>query len=370
MPGVEFMDKIVTQKLAQLRATMKVHQMDLVALGPGAHIQWLLGYHPYPDERMCLLLIGPEHQAFVMPALNANAVREHTDIEFFTWADADGYADALLGALEQTTDGNVAMVSLDDSMRADFALNLMAALPGANHCFTQDSVGALRMRKTEAEYRLLKMNAIIADGAQQAAADAVKVGVTENDVAEVVKNYFISHGAKPAFDIVGASENGAFPHHHTSDRVLKQGDTIVVDIGGFKQGYPSDITRMVSIGEPSEEYKKVHAIVDAAVQAALKAAKPGVIAKHVDDAARSVIAKAGYGDYFTHRAGHGLGIEIHEPPYISASSEVVLDEGMVFSIEPGIYLPGKFGVRLEEIVILRADGPEILSERPRDLVVV
>jgi len=127
---------------------------------------------------------------------------------------------------------------------------------------------------------------------------------------------------------------------------------------------------MVSIGEPSDEYKKVHAIVNEAVEAALAAAKPGVVARDVDNAARSVIEKAGYGEYFTHRAGHGLGIEIHEPPYISASSDVVLDEGMVFSIEPGIYMPGKFGVRLEEIVFLRADGPEVLSERSRDVAVV
>jgi len=360
----------VADKLARLRTQMQKEQVDLVALGPGAHIQWILDYHPYPDERMCLLLIGPNHQAFVMPVLNADAVREHTDIEFFTWGDAEGYSSALKAALEKVAPKNVQMVSLDETMRADFALNLKAALPGANHCFTDNTVAALRMRKSEDEFKLLKMNALIADGAHQAAADAVKVGVSENDVAEAVKNYFISKGAKPAFDIVGASENGAFPHHHTSDRVLKQGDAIVVDIGGSKQGYPSDITRMVSIGEPSEEYKKVHATVEAAVQAALKAAKPGALAKDVDDAARSVIVEAGYGDYFTHRAGHGLGIEIHEPPYISASSDVVLDEGMVFSIEPGIYLPNKFGVRLEEIVFLRADGPEVLSERPRDLVVV
>ncbi|WP_299347787.1 Xaa-Pro peptidase family protein [uncultured Maritalea sp.] len=360
----------VADKLARLRAQMANESVDLVALGPGAHIQWLLNYHPYPDERMCLLLIGPIHHGFIMPALNADAVREHTDIEFFTWADADGYADALTAALQKIAPKQVDLVSLDETMRADFALNLLTALPGAKHCFTELSVGPLRMRKEHDEYLLLKMNALIADDAQQAAANAIKPGVTENDVAEAVKNHFIAEGAKPAFDIVGASENGAFPHHHTSDRVLKQGDTIVVDIGGFKQGYPSDITRMVSIGEPSEEYKKVHAIVEAAVQAALKAAKPGVIAKQVDDAARSVITQAGYGEFFTHRAGHGLGIEIHEPPYISASSDVVLDEGMVFSIEPGIYLPGKFGVRLEEIVILRADGPEVLSDRPRDLVIV
>lgn len=364
------MSNNVEEKLTRLRECMKSEQVDLVALGPGAHVQWFLNYHPYPDERMCLLLIGPETHGFVMPKLNADAVREHTDIEFFMWADADGYQTALQTALAKIAPVNTKRVALDETMRADFALNLMAELPSATHIFTDSTVGALRMRKTEDEFKLLKMNALLADGAQQAAADAIGPGITEAQVADAIKAHFNKNDAKPAFDIVGASENGAFPHHHTSDRVLRDGDTIVVDLGGFKQGYPSDITRMVSIGEPSDEYKKVHAIVNEAVEAALAAAKPGIVAREVDAAARSVIEEAGYGEYFTHRAGHGLGIEIHEPPYISASSDVVLDEGMVFSIEPGIYMPGKFGVRLEEIVFLRANGPEILSERSRDLVII
>lgn len=364
------MQQQVSARFDALRAQMKRENVDLVALGPSAHVQYLLDYTPYPDERLCLLLIGPNHEAFVMPALNANAVRAHTDIEFFMWDDAVGHADALKKAIAKTTDGDVKLVSLDETMRADFALSLLGELPNATPIFTPKTVGTLRARKTAKEFDLLKMNALIADGAQAAAAAAIKPGITEKQVAEAIKNHFLSNGARPAFDIVGASENGAFPHHHTSDRILKEGDAIVVDLGGFRDGYPSDITRMVHIGEPSEEYKKVHAIVEQAVQAALQAAKPGVKAKDVDAAARNVITEAGYGEYFTHRTGHGLGIEIHEPPYITASNDQILEEGMVFSIEPGIYLPNKFGVRLEEIVFLRADGPEILSDRPRDVVVV
>ena len=139
----------------------------------------------------------------------------------------------------------------------------------------------------------------------------------------------------------------------------------MIDIGGRKGTFPSDMTRMSVLGEAPKDYHEVHSIVERAVQAAMSAARPGVMAKEVDAAARGIITEAGYGDYFVHRTGHGLGIDIHEPPYITATSEVVLDEGMVFSIEPGIYLQGRFGVRLEEIVILRADGPEILSELTR-----
>ena len=177
-------------------------------------------------------------------------------------------------------------------------------------------------------------------------------------------------GAKPLFTIVGAGPNGAFPHHQTGETVLKSGDAIVMDIGAGMEGYSSDITRMAVMGTAPEGYDEIHAIVNAAVEAALAAAKPGVRAHVVDDAARGVITEAGYGAFFVHRTGHGLGTEVHEPPYITASSQTVLDEGMVFSIEPGIYMPGRFGLRLEEIVILRQDGPEILSDLPRDVHVI
>lgn len=198
-----------------------------------------------------------------------------------------------------------------------------------------------------------------------AAFAAIRSGMTETDVANVIRNHFTDHGAQPLFAIVGANENGAHPHHATGGRVLKHGDALVIDIGARLDGYPSDITRMAIVGSEPEGYAAIHAIVERAVQAALAAARPGVRASDVDKAARDVIAAAGYGDYFVHRTGHGLGIDGHEPPYITASSDVVLEEGMVFSIEPGIYLPGRFGIRLEDIVILRADGPEIFSELPR-----
>jgi len=365
----EIMGVNTQARLAALRAQMKSENIELVALGPSSHIQYLLDYTPYPDERMCLLLIGAKHEAFVMPALNADAVRAHTDIEFFKWADAEGPTAALKAALSKVAP-EINKVSLDETMRADIALALLQEMPQATHCFTEPTIGALRVRKSEEEFEKLKMNALLADRAQEVAAKTIRAGATEHEVAEAIKNFFIAEGATPIFDIVGASENGAFPHHHTSDRVLKDGDLIVVDLGGTKEGYPSDITRMVSIGEPTAKHKKIHGIVEKAVQAALATAKPGVKASEVDAAARNVITEAGYGEFFTHRTGHGLGIEIHEPPYITATSDVVLDEGMVFSIEPGIYLPQEFGVRLEEIVYLRANGPEVLSERSREIAVV
>jgi len=356
-------------RLARLRTSMAAEKVDLVAVAPGSHMDWLIGFHPHPDERPCLLLVGPEREAFLMPVLNAQGTRESTDIAFHTWSDEAGPAAALAAALDDVGAAQAASIVLDETMRADFALLVLGALPGARHAFTERTLGRLRMVKDDREFAKLKMNAAIADRAVQTAFAAIRPGLAERELAQIVRDHFASEGAVPAFWIVGSGPNGAFPHHQTGERKLAEGDAIVIDIGGRKQGFPSDITRMAVVGEPPEGYGQIHSIVEKAVQAALAAARPGVLAKEVDAAARRVIADAGYGEYFVHRTGHGLGIDGHEPPYVTATSETVLEEGMVFSIEPGIYIPGRFGIRLEEIVILRADGPEILSTLPRDLFV-
>ena len=358
-----------TQRLAALRVKMKETGTDLVAIGPGSHMQWLLGFHPHADERPCLLLVGTEKETFLMPGLNAEGSREETDIEFHTWADAEGPHSALVAALASIDAGEAKNVVLDETMRADFALLVLSALPEPSYRFTDATLGALRMRKDAAEFASLKMNAGIADRAMLKAFDAIRPGISERELAAVIKDRFAEEGATPAFWIVGAGGNGAFPHHQTGERRLAEGDAVVIDIGGRKDGFPSDITRMAVVGRPPEGYGQIHTIVEKAVQAALKAARPGVLAKEVDAAARRVIDDAGYGEYFVHRTGHGMGIDGHEPPYITSTSETVLEEGMVFSIEPGIYIPGRFGIRLEDIVILREDGPEILSSLPRDLYV-
>lgn len=353
-------------RLAALRSKMAEHGVDLVALGPGSHMHWVLGFHPHPDERPCLLLVGKQKETFLMPVLNAEGSRESTDLGFHTWSDADGPNAALRAALADIAEDSAAHVVVDETMRADFALLLLAQLPAAKQSFTAETLGALRMCKDDSEYKELRMNSAIADEAMQKAFAALKPGMTERDVAAVVKAHFAQEASSPLFTIVGAGSNGAFPHHQTGDRKLAEGDAVVIDIGARKGDFSSDITRMAIIGKEPEGYSEIHAIVERAVQAALKAARPGVAAKEVDKAARNVITEAGYGEYFVHRTGHGMGLEGHEPPYLTSTSDSVLDVGMVFSIEPGIYLPGRFGIRLEEIVILREDGPEILSTLPRD----
>lgn len=354
------------KRLAALRSKMAETGTDLVALGPGKNTQWVLGFHTYPDERPAILLVSRTGEAFLMPTLNAEDTRAMTNVRLFPWEDAEGPNRALAEALDSIEARSARKVVLDETMRADFALLVLDALPGAVYEFTLPTLGALRMRKDGDDLAVLKENALTNDRAMKAGLAAIRSGMTERDVAQVIRAHFAKEGATPLFWIVGAGANGAFPHHHTSDHVITEGDAVVVDIGGQKGDFPSDMTRMAIVGEAPAGYHDVHQVVEAAVQAALAAARPGVPARAVDQAARDVISKAGYGDWFVHRTGHGLGLDVHEPPYITATSDVVLDEGMVFSIEPGIYLPGRFGIRLEEIVYLHVDGPEILSELPRD----
>ena len=357
-------------RLNEVRDRMAREEIDLIVLGPGAHLRWLTGLAPHADERPLLFCLTPEKHAFLMPELEADSLRQHTDLPFYEWSDVRGPDDAFARLLNDLGAGSARAVALDETMRADFAGLVRDALPRAAYRFSHDTVGAGRMRKDAGEYACLKRNARIADTAMRAAWAGMSSGMRETDVAGIVRESFGAQGAEPLFHIIGAGRNGAFPHHQTGDATLKSGDAVVMDIGGAVGGYSSDITRMAVIGRAPDGYDEIHAIVDRAVQAALAAARPGVPARTVDRAARDVIAGSGYGAHFLHRTGHGMGIEVHENPYITAGSDAVLDVGMVFSIEPGIYLPGRFGVRLEEIVILRADGPEILSDLPRDAVIV
>lgn len=357
-------------RLTILRAKMVEEGVDLVTLGPGAHLAWLTDVRPHADERALLFCVTAKDAAFLMPSLEVDSARRQTDLPFFEWSDADGPDAALETMLEGIDMQGARSIVIDETMRADHAALIQDRLMNAKRQFCGTTLSALRARKDASEYATLKHNAQIADQAMQAAWDAMRPGMTETEVAAIVRENFKDAGAVPLFTIIGAGGNGALPHHHTGDTILKEGDVVVMDIGAGRDGFSSDITRMAVMGSKPEGYEEVHNIVEAAVQAAMAVARPGVRAHELDDAARGVITDAGYGEYFMHRLGHGMGVEVHEPPYISASSQVVLDENMVFSIEPGIYLPDRFGLRLEDIVILRADGPEILSDLSRDLRVI
>lgn len=358
-------------RMDRLRARMAATDTDLVVIGPSSHMRYLADLSPHGDERPVMLMVSQSFAGFLMPALNVESSRQHTDLPFFAWTDADGPGAALAQLLDATgIDRASPSIVLDETMRADFALLVLDALPGARRRFTGDTVGYLRSRKDDEEYRLLKASHLLNDGAMAAGFAALRAGVTEIEIAKVIGDYYAANGATTQFCSVCFGANGAFPHHHTGDTKLKAGDAVLIDTGGRIGGYPSDMTRIGWFGSAPEGFADIHAIVNRAVEAGLAAAVTGARASDVDKAARDVITEAGYGPNFLHRTGHGLGIDVHETPYITATSTTVLDEGMVFSIEPGIYLPGRFGIRLEEIVIIRDGKAEIFSEMPRAAVTV
>lgn len=361
------MSSTTENRIQRLRERMALTGTDLVVLGPSSHMKWLADLHPHGDERPVMLMVSQTYAGFLMPALNVDSSRQHTDLPFHPWADAEGPDAALASLIQAAGVAENPVIALDETMRADFALRVLGAFPTATHKFTDDTTGVLRARKDQDEYEKLKANALINDGAMRAAYAALRPGVSELEIADVVRDYYKAHGATPEFTSVCFGANGAFPHHHTGETVLGENDAVLIDIGGRSQGYPSDMTRVAVVGAAPEGFDEVHAVLERAVTAAIAAARPGVAAMEVDKAARDVIAAAGYGEFFLHRTGHGLGIDVHEKPYITGTSSVILEEGNVFSIEPGIYLAGRFGIRLEEIVILRNGQAEVFSGLSREV---
>jgi len=359
------------ERIRGLRERMADAGVDLTVIGPTSHMRWLTGLDPHGDERPVMLFVSQGYAGLLMPALNAASVRQHTDLPFHAWTDEAGPKTALADLLAHTGVNPAGLsLSLDETMRADFALLVLDALPGARRQFTGTTVGALRAEKDDGEYRAMKASALLNDRAVVAGFGALREGVTEAEIAEVIAGVYAREGAQTEFISVCFGGNGGFPHHHTGATPLSRGTAVLIDAGARHMGYPSDMTRVGWFGgTPDPEFLKVAGIVESAVKAALAAARPGQPASAVDAAARRAIADAGYGAHFPHRTGHGLGIDIHEPPYITATATAPLVAGNVFSIEPGIYLPGQFGVRLEDIVILRPEGTEILSDLPRTPVI-
>ncbi len=356
-------------RIARTRAQMKAAGVDLLSLPPGDDLFYLLGYTTHLDERPCYLFLSAGDAVFLVPELNAGEARRHVDLPFFTFTDAEGPSAALAQARDRL--GTPGRISAGDTMRADSLLllqerwNKSAFVPGSQ------VMAPVRMIKTADEIELMRRSAATADVATDAAFAASRPGVTETAVARAVADAFALQGAVPyGTAIVGGGPNAAYPHHSSGSRPLQKGEVVLVDLGARLEGYSSDITRMGYLGDPSARYREIHVIVERAVRAGMDAVRPGAPFANVDRAARRVIEDADYGKYFTHRVGHGIGITGHEPPSVTHTNEMPMQDGMVFSVEPGIYLEGEFGVRLEEIIVVSAKGAERLSALPRDVRVL
>ena len=354
------------------RAAARCRDAGIAALlvAPGSDLAYLGGYRIFSSERLtCLVLASDGTSTLVLPELEAPRARAIApDLALATWTEtADPYA---LVASLVTAPGAVA---ISDQMWGAFVLRLQAALAGRSFRVASELTSELRMRKDAAELEALRAVSAAADRAYVRALDLEFAGRTEMAVATDLAALLRDEGHDEVqFTIVAAGANGASPHHHAGGRKIRHGDTIVLDFGGTMAGYGSDITRTVHVGRtPDDEVVRVHDAVRRAQEAGYRAARTGATAASVDAAARAVIADAGYGDRFIHRLGHGIGLDGHEHPYLVAGNEQQLEPGMAFSIEPGIYLPDRFGVRIEDIAIIGADGrSEALNVVDRSLASV
>jgi Xaa-Pro aminopeptidase len=352
--------------------------VDLLVVTPGSDLRYLCGYSAHAMERLTALAVPRRGEPFlVVPRLEAPMVDASPagglGLEVLAWDETDDPF-ALLGRTATARLGAApARVAVGDRTWALHALGVAGALPGTALELASPVVDRLRMVKTAAEVAELATAGAAIDRVHARMGEWLRVGRTEAEVGADIAAAILAEGhVSVDFTIVGSGPNGASPHHELSDRVVQDGDVVVVDIGGeTATGYRSDCTRTYAVGRaPGAEVAEWYAVLQEAQRASTAAVRPGVTAEQVDAAARVVISAAGWGEYFIHRTGHGIGLDTHEAPYIVAGNDLPLVPGMAFSVEPGIYLPGRCGARIEDIVVCTDDGVTALNEGPRELVVL
>jgi Xaa-Pro aminopeptidase len=366
---VDFADR-----LDRARAATAAAGLDALLVTPGPDLRYLTGYAAIALERLtCLVLPAHGDPVLVVPKLERPAALASPvgalDLEVLDWAETDDPI-ALVAKHLPLTAGRIAV---DDHMHAVKVLAFRAAWPDAEQSPAGAVLGPLRLRKAPDEVAALRAAGAAIDRVHARMGEWLRPGRTEREVGFDISRAIIAEGHTEAeWVVVGSGPNGASPHHDLSDRVIEAGDPVVVDIGGtIGEGYCSDSSRTyVAGGAPDPEFADYYAVVRAAQEAAVSAVRPGVTAESIDAVARDLITAAGYGEQFVHRTGHGIGVETHEDPYIVAGNAVRLEPGMAFSVEPGIYLPGRHGARIEDIVVVTGDGVERLNLEPTDLRVL
>lgn len=359
------------ERVDRLRERMVEADVHALVVAPGSDLRYLSGYDALALERPSLLIVrrdGPV--AFVAPALERMRVEEEVllpDLELHTYGEGDD-ALGLAGRTVGVPEGE--LVALGDQMWTAFALGLQDALPRRRWTPASRLIAPIRAVKDPAELAALAAVGRAIDGVHRRVPDVLRAGRTEREVADDLAAMIREQHDHVSFVIVAAGPNSASPHHEPGQRVLEHGDAVVVDIGGTLDGYSSDMTRTYAIGRVPDGFLDAYAALQEAQAAGVAAVRPVATAGSVDAAARSVLAAAGLGEAFVHRTGHGIGLDTHEEPWIVEGSDVELREGMVFSVEPGFYLEGRYGARIEDIVAVTADGVEPYNVVDRGLVVI
>lgn len=363
-------------RLDKLTASLRSSGLSAVALNPGPTLTYLTGVAFHLMERPVVLLVTADKDpVLILPELELPKLDLFSyKVQAFSygenpaeWANVFRKAAQSLGL-----DGKRIGVEPRQMRLLEFS-HVKAGAPEADYPDASDVLAGLRLRKDKAEVDAMRKAVHIAQDALKATLPLMKIGMTEREVASELMMQLFRHGSEPELPfapIVSSGPNSANPHASPSERKLQTGDLLVVDWGAAYGGYISDLTRTFAIGEVDAEYAKIHKIVQDANAAGRAAAGPGVPCANVDKAARDVIESAGYGKYFTHRTGHGIGMEAHEDPYMRGDNIQLLEPGMAFTVEPGIYLTNRNGVRIEDNVVITETGADVLSDMPRDMQVI
>ncbi|NMH98100.1 M24 family metallopeptidase [Pseudonocardia acidicola] len=368
--------ELLAERLRRAGEVAAEQGVDLMLVTPGTDLKYLIDADGESHERLtCLVLPAVGHlapPALVVPRLEAPGLAglplDELGVEVVTWTDGE---DPYL--LVSDLAGGPTRIAVADEMPARHVLGLRDAFAGVTQTLAGPVIRELRMRKDAAEIAQLRAAGAAIDRVHARMGEFLKVGRTEAQVGADIAAAIVEEGhTSAAFVIVGSGPNGASPHHDVSDRVIESGDVVVVDIGGpLPGGYYSDSTRTYAVGaEPSAEVRETYAVLQAAQERAVQAVRPGATAEDIDAAAREPITAAGFGPQFVHRTGHGIGLDVHEEPYVVGGNTLPLEPGMAFSVEPGIYLDGQWGARIEDIVVVTETGVERLNNRPRNLTVL
>jgi Xaa-Pro aminopeptidase len=360
-------------RLDRARTAAAAADTDALLIAPGSDLRYLIGQAGGSFERLTTLVVPADGTpALVVPKLEApgyaDVPTDELGVDLLTWVDGDDPYKLVADRL-----GKAGRVAVSDFTPALHVLALRSALGEAEQTLAGPVVRELRMRKDAAEIASLREAGAAIDRVHARVHEWLRPGRTEAEVGADIAAAIVAEGhVRADFVIVGSGPNGASPHHDVSDRVIDKGDVVVVDIGGpLPAGYNSDSTRTYAVGTPRDaDVAETYAVLQRAQAASVAAVRPGVTAEQVDAAARDVITEAGFGEFFIHRTGHGIGLDVHEEPYIIAGNTLPLEPGMAFSVEPGIYQPGRWGARIEDIVIVTADGVESVNNQPHELVVL
>ena len=367
---------VTVDRVHAARAVAAELGVDLLVVTPGSDLRYLCGYSAHAMERLTALAVPREGEPFlVVPRLEAPMVDASPagglGLEVLAWDETDDPFARLAAAATARLGAAPARVAVGARTWAEHALGVQRAVPGASLELAGPVLDRLRMVKTPTEVEELARAGAAIDRVHAAMGEWLRVGRTEAEVGADIAAAILAEGHVGVdFTIVGSGPNGASPHHELSDRVVQAGDLVVVDIGGeTATGYRSDCTRTYVVGGSAEsEVAEWYEVLQQAQEAATAAVRPGVTCEQVDAVARDLITDAGWGEHFIHRTGHGIGLDTHEAPYVVAGNDLPLEPGMAFSVEPGIYLAGRCGARIEDIVVCTDDGVRVLNEGPRELV--